>query len=428
MSQINTSGINVNYPVPGINQSSQGFRDNFAAIKTNLDTGYNELTDLQNKVVLKAALNGTTLNNDMANTLISNASTRGFRATTYNLGNAISGIATVNASLGDVQYGTIVGNTTLQFTGWSPTGTQSSVQVDFNIGNTSAVITLPAEVQLVNAFGAETLENYSNVGGLATLTIPNGVEAVTYNFSTIDCGNSIAVTPINRPRQSTQIQQRSITPTGLPGDVAGTVSVDPAVYQLPIANTNSADYFTTTGNTAQLFTDMPIVFTGTSMEANITIGTTYYVRNVVSSNTFTVCSSIGGANVNLAGNSSPTSAMNGNPVTYMYVCTNTYDSTMYTKTVSATYDTGNITLNNTNSLEVNAPIVFEGDVVGGLSAGTIYYIKTIGSGGNITISQSRTSGVAGTVVTLANATPTTDCNAIAFIGNDIWKKIPLTSW
>jgi len=428
MSQINTSGINVNYPIPGVNQSSQGFRDNFAAIKTNLDTGYNELTDLQNKVVLKAALNGTTLNNDMANTLISNASTRGFRATTYNLGNAISGIATVNASLGDVQYGTIVGNTTIQFTGWSPTGTQSSVEVDFTIGNTSAVITLPAEVQLVNALGAETLENFSNVGGLATLTIPNGVEAVTYNFSTIDCGNSVSVTPINRPRQATQIQQRSVTPTGLPGDVAGTVSVDPAVSQLAIANTNSADYFTTTGNTTQLFTDMPIVFTGTSMEANITIGTTYYVRNVVSSNTFTVCSSIGGANVNLAGNSSPTSAMYGNPVTNMYVCTDSYDSTAYTKTVSGTDVSGNITLGSTTSLTVNAPVVFEGNVVGGITAGTIYYIKSIGSGGNITISQSRTNGVAGTAVALTTATPSNTCNATAFVGSDIWKKIPLTSW
>ncbi len=33
MSQINTNGINTNYPVPGQNNSSQGFRDNFAQIK-----------------------------------------------------------------------------------------------------------------------------------------------------------------------------------------------------------------------------------------------------------------------------------------------------------------------------------------------------------------------------------------------------------
>ena len=98
MSQINTNGINTNYPVPGQNNSSQGFRDNFSQIRTNLDTAANEITDLQNKVVVKAALDDTVINNDMANTLISNASTRGFRSTSYNLGNALSGTVLVNAN------------------------------------------------------------------------------------------------------------------------------------------------------------------------------------------------------------------------------------------------------------------------------------------------------------------------------------------
>lgn len=135
MSQINTSGINVNYPVPGVNNNSQGFRDNFAAIKNNLNVSATEITDLQNKALLKSALDNTVLDNNMANTLISNASTRGFRATTYNLGNALSGTVLVNASLGDVQYGTISSNTTFQFSGWAPTGTQSNVQLQLSIGN-----------------------------------------------------------------------------------------------------------------------------------------------------------------------------------------------------------------------------------------------------------------------------------------------------
>ena len=50
-SQINTNGINVNYPVPGENNTSQGFRDNFAQIRNNLNTGAAEITDLQNNVV-----------------------------------------------------------------------------------------------------------------------------------------------------------------------------------------------------------------------------------------------------------------------------------------------------------------------------------------------------------------------------------------
>ena len=38
MSAINTNGLNVNYPVPGVNNNSQGFRNNFTNIKQNLDT------------------------------------------------------------------------------------------------------------------------------------------------------------------------------------------------------------------------------------------------------------------------------------------------------------------------------------------------------------------------------------------------------
>jgi len=428
MSSINTNGINVNYPVPGVNNNSQGFRDNFAAIKTNLNTASTEITDLQNKVVLKQALTGTTLNNDMANALISNASTRSFRATMYNLGGDLSGIVSINASLGDVQYGTINGNTTLQFGYWPPSGTQSNIEVQFDIGNSNSYITFPSEAVFSGDTGVATIENGSNSGGNLVISAPANVTQLNFQISTIDCGNTLYITPINRPRQATQIQTTTVSPTGFLGDVSGTVSMGPTYNQLNISSTNASDYFTTSGSTTQLYTDMPIVFTGVTMESNITIGTTYYIRNVVSSTTFTVATSVGGANVNLAGNASPTSAMNASPISSLYICTDSYDATVYNKTVSATNSSGNITLNNTTSLANNAPIIFTGDVVGGLVAGQVYYIKAVGTGGNITISQSRTNGVAGTATTLTTATPTTALTANVYIGSDIWKKINLTSW
>lgn len=431
MSTINTNGIDVNYPVPGVNNSSQGFRDNFASIKTNLNTAATEITDLQNKVVVKQALNNSTLNNDMANTLISNASTRSFRATTYNLGNALSGTVLVDVSLGDVQYGTVAGNTTLQFGSWGPTGTQSNVQLSLNVSNADAVISFPSELAISENSGVTKLENYANIGNVATVTAPNGVTTLNYVISTLDCGVTLNIAPTNRPRITTQIQQRTPTPVGYNGDVAGDVAVSPSLNQLTISSTNASDYFTTSGNTTQLYTDMPITFTGVTMESNVTIGTTYYIRNVVSSNTFTVSSTIGGANVNLAGNSSPTSSMYANPVSYIYVCTNDYNaSTIGPKTVANTTVTTNaITLDNTTSLVVNSPIVFTGTVFGGLVADTTYYIKSISSP-NITVSLSRTNGVADSVVALTTATPpaNTTLYATSYTGSDIWKRIPLTSW
>jgi hypothetical protein len=426
MSTINTNPINVNYPVPGVNNNSQGFRDNFASIVTNLDIAATELTDLQNKVVVKQALTGTVVNNDMANTLISNASTVGFRATTYNLGNALAGTVLVNASLADVHYGTVAANTTINFGSWPPTGTQSNIQVRLSVSptvpNTIPVITFSGNVIASNNTGATTLENFVSNGGLVTVTAPYGVTEMDYIISTTDCGNTLYIEPINRPRQSTQIQQRLITPKGFQGDVSGDVAVGPSFNQLNITSTNAADYFSTS-DTTQLYTDLPIVFTGTSFEANITSGTTYYVRNVSANTYFTVSSTVGGANVNLAGG---TGVMYANPVSYVYIATDTYNSFRNQVNVIDTYANGMITLSgsNTGNLANNLPIIFDSNM-GGLISNTVYYVKSF-TGANITVSLSRTNGVADTAVSLSANTVDTTANFYA--GNDIWKRIPLTSW
>jgi hypothetical protein len=63
--------------------------------------------------------------------------------------------------------------------------------------------------------------------------------------------------------------------------------------------------------------------------------------------------------------------------------------------------------------------------MGGLISNTVYYIKTVASP-NITVSQSRTNGVAGTVVALTSNIVAT--SATYYVGNDIWKKIVLSPW
>jgi hypothetical protein len=65
---IDTSGINVNFPAAGQNNSSQGFRDNFNAIKTSLDIAGRALMSVdtlaKSAVIKDAASATTTLNND----------------------------------------------------------------------------------------------------------------------------------------------------------------------------------------------------------------------------------------------------------------------------------------------------------------------------------------------------------------------------
>jgi hypothetical protein len=437
MSQINTNGINVNYPVPGTNNSTQGFRDNFTQITTQLNTAATELTDLQTKAVLKAALNNTALNNDMANTLISNAATSGFRSTSYNLGNALAGTVLVNVNQADVQYGAITGNVvTLQFGNWSPTNTESNVILRLNISNPNTQIQLPSAcISTNNNYGVTILENYSNVAGTATLTVPANVSLLEYKFSSLDCGNTITVEPLNRPYQATQVIGRDPPPTGIQGDVAGDVAVGSSLAPFTISNSNSSSSTFTTANTASLYCQLPITFsgfTGNVFEANITAGTTYYVRNVVSSTTFTVSSTIGGANVALTGNSSPSSTIYANPASYVYIATNSYSSTSYAKNVSNTYATGNlIKLSNTTSLTLNSPIVFTGNVFGGLAANTVYYVSYIdGGNANIAVSQTRYTGVAGpnVVLSTANAIAGGTVTATCYVGPNIWKRLELHTW
>lgn len=403
MSQINTNGINVNYPVPGQNNNSQGFRDNFAAIKTNLDTASTEISDLQNKAVLKAALNGTTLNNDMANALISNALTRGFRASTYNLGNAISGTLVINVSQGDVQYGSIAGNTVLQFAGWAPAGTQSNLQLSLTISNANAVISFPSQVKLTGTYGVETLENFANVSNVPTITVPYGVDQLEYRLSTLDCGNSITIEPYNRPRIATQLQQRVPTPQGEPGDVTGTVCVEPSTslaFEI-CTSSNSATNLISCGSTAGFYLDMPVQFTGFTgnssfLGGNVTSGEVYYIRTVSNDNTtFTISQIPGTASGPAAqvGVSTGTGNVTLTPVNYLYVATGSYDTNNSTlsrlvtstgnittsTTANITRTSGNITVSDTANLVVGYPIYFTAN-------GQIRTLVSSDTSGNISVS------------------------------------------
>jgi hypothetical protein len=150
----------------------------------------------------------------------------------------------------------------------------------------------------------------------------------------------------------------------------------------------------------------------------------------VSSNSFTISSTIGGANIALTGTSG---LMYANPVNYLYIATDTFEpnstQVYFRNVLSTTVTTNVITLDTTSSLVVNSPIIFAGNV-GNLYSNTVYYVKSIASP-NITVSQSRTNGVAGTVVPLttasgANGNAATTANV--FVGDDIWKRITLQSW
>ena len=249
MSNINTSSINITYPTPGVNNSTQGFRDNFSNIKLALDTTKTELNDLQSKVVVKSALTGTSINNDMANTIISNCVTKTFRASTYDLGSNLNGLIVIDTTKGDVQVGTITGDVQFDFSKWAPAGTEAQVKLKLKIDSTA----MDANVMFPNTkingttglvkegptTSIRILENYAsndyprtnnNTDFLYTngVTVPYGATELNYTITTTDCGTTIDVMPTNRSTIASTIEVRSgITNAfGVQGDTAGHICTD----------------------------------------------------------------------------------------------------------------------------------------------------------------------------------------------------------
>jgi hypothetical protein len=162
------------------------------------------------------------------------------------------------------------------------------------VSNSSAVISFPAEL----TYGIDTLENYANVANTDTVSVPYGVTQIDYQFSTVDCGNTITVEPYNRPRITTQVQQRTPAPTGFQGDVAGDVAVDAtyvyvctATFNSGSSNTVAKTATTTTASTDEvvlsnvtsLVANAPIIFTGTTF-GGIVANTVYYIKTIVGGN------------------------------------------------------------------------------------------------------------------------------------------------
>ena len=433
MSTINTNGLDVNYPVPGQNNSTQGFRNNFTNIKQNLNIAANEISDLQNKVVLKSALANSTLNNDMANTLIANASTLQFRSTMYNLGNALVNNVLVNCSLGDVQYGNLAGNIVLDFASWAPTNTLSTVELQIGRPNTNAnfTITFPTEALIDNNSGWTLLENSGTNGTLATLTFPHDVTQLNLTVTSTDCGNTLFVQPTNRPFKSTQIQTRTPPSTGQLGDVVGTVCIDAGTSQLVVTGANT-DPFLTTSNTASLYTGLPVTFTGISLAANIVVGNTYYVRNVVSSTRFTVSDTIGGSNIAIGANATG-NTMLLNPIQYMYIAVENFSANYNANSLNITSTTSPnlIVLSATTNVANNNPIIFTGTTANlanvGLQADAVYYVKNYYSGNStITVSKTRFNGVAGPEYQSINTiAANVGVDFVCYNGRDIFRRVPL---
>jgi len=189
-SNINPNNIDTTYPVAGQDNDSQGFRDNFTNIKNNFQFAETEIDDLQAKAIFKAALTGTTLNNDMSGALLVNAKLQGTRHTrdvpATTTGNITVDFPTANYH----KISQLTGNINLGFSNIPSAGNFAEWTVQIVQPSSPYTVTLPSAVSIGNTTlqgcDANNVVSYST-GGTFGL-----------KFSTSDGGSTIAVEDLSR--------------------------------------------------------------------------------------------------------------------------------------------------------------------------------------------------------------------------------------
>jgi hypothetical protein len=208
-SSINPNNIDGTYPVAGQDNNSQGFRDNFTNTKTNFQYAADEIDDLQSKVVLKAALSGAVLDNDMNGSLLSNAQIQDFSQTRVALG-TLTGSVGVNYANGHYQTVTTGGSISLAFTNFSAAGTLSFVVVRVTVSSVAHTLTLPAAVG-TGSSAASVL----GIEGFASNVI-TFAQTGTYElqFHTEDGGSTVYLSELTRPRNNILYNSEDLAAAG----------------------------------------------------------------------------------------------------------------------------------------------------------------------------------------------------------------------
>ena len=208
-SSINPNNIDGTYPVAGQDNNSQGFRDNFTNTKTNFQYAADEIDDLQSKVILKAALLGTTLDNDMNGSLLSNAQIQDFSQTRVALG-TLTGSVGVNYANGHYQTVTTGGSISLAFTNFPAAGTLGFVIVRVTVTSVAHTLTLPAAVG-TGSSAASVL----GIEGIASNVI-TFAQAGTYEFQfhTDDGGSTVYLSELTRPRNNVLYNSEDLADAG----------------------------------------------------------------------------------------------------------------------------------------------------------------------------------------------------------------------
>ena len=182
-SKIVPGNIDGTFPIAGQDNSSQGFRDNFNAIKNNFTEAKTDIESLQTN---KASLNSSS---DFNNNEVIKAKFKNTSEVVYAHGTT-GGAITLNHNNGHYQTITTNASVTLAFTNMPATGQLGRIVLDISCANVAHTLTIPSAVLVAdNVTGGD--------GSSDTITFPDN-KRFLYEFLTPDGGTTILMHQIGK--------------------------------------------------------------------------------------------------------------------------------------------------------------------------------------------------------------------------------------
>ncbi len=183
-SAITTTNIDESYPVAGQDNNSQGFRDNFNAIKSALNTAKSEITDLRSKAVTKSALagSGAPFNNNFNGLLLENAEINKFYGSVRQNG-TVSTNTDIDLENGPLQVVSVSAPLSLRIINWPDSDLYGVIRLHIkNTSGATRTITLSSQ-------GASDIKfpsgDFTTSGSLPQIAVADDsevvVEAWTYD-------------------------------------------------------------------------------------------------------------------------------------------------------------------------------------------------------------------------------------------------------
>jgi hypothetical protein len=168
-SAISTSSIDESYPVAGQDNNSQGFRDNFNAIKTALNTAKGEIDTLQSGT---AKLN---VANNFNGVLLEDAEVNKFYGSVRQNG-TLSTNSDIDLENGPLQVASVSGNISLRFINLPDSDLYGKMRLHIkNTSGSSKTITLDSQgVTDIKFVSGE----FTASGSLAQVAVANNTEVV----------------------------------------------------------------------------------------------------------------------------------------------------------------------------------------------------------------------------------------------------------